>query len=113
MENESIFKRQPRLNIQNFTKYFYPNMAEGVQDDRRKKHVEDGVSEGEDDDFERERENMPETLSKLQNPSLAGGGGSTVFLGMEGMSSCSVNTKSRLFKQRLTKMENLIKTKLH
>ena len=85
------------MSIQNFTKYFYPNLAEGVQEVKRKNKTAE--SDDEDDEYESERENMPETLSHLQNPSLAGGGSSTNFLGTDNISSSmSINQKSRLFK---------------
>jgi len=73
MENESIFKKQPKITLQEFTKYFYPNMAEdqGHQAVKKKtKKQPDGSqeevdSEDLDDEYERERENLPDTLSHL------------------------------------------------
>ena len=117
MENESIFKKKSKITIQDFTKYFYPNMAEGAQIGMKKKtRVENGqvIEESEEDDeYERERENMPDTISNLQNPSLAGGGSSTVFLETEAISDrMSIKAGGTIFKQKLIKMEQLLLTRL-
>lgn len=56
---------------------------------------------------------MPDKISDLLNPSLAGGKSTTLLLGTDGISSSmSVNTKSKLFQQKLNQMEQMLMDKM-
>ena len=98
------------MSIIEFTKNFYPQNAEGL---KRKKNTTDSESSDEDERL-KQLENLPERLCNLKNKELLNNNTTDPMMGVDGLSSSlSINTQSRIFKQKIELYENLLKKKLN
>ena len=85
------------MSIIDFTKNFYPQNAEGY---KRKKNAADSDSSDEDDRM-KQLENLPEKLSNLKNIDILLNTHSDPVIADGLSSSLSLNTQSRIFKQKM------------
>ena len=97
------------MSIIDFTKNFYPQNAEGY---KRKKNAADSDSSDEDDRM-KQLENLPEKLSNLKNIDILLNTHSEPVIADGLSSSLSLNTQSRIFKQKMDQYENMLKKKLN
>jgi hypothetical protein len=120
---ESVFAKQPHLNIEAYTRQFYPNYADPQVTNKKKKAKQEGSLEG---SAERDDENsdgvaedvqnheLPDRLSDLKNLSQAGGKESGKFCGTSAIDTTqSVHAKSMIFRTKIDKMEKILMDKLN
>jgi len=74
-------------------------MAEGQHEKERKVCSHEN---SDDDCYEQEVGNMPDSISQLHHKSLAGGGSTSRFMDTDGVSTtASINKKTKFFKMKL------------